>query len=215
MPATLRAILVASLLAPLSAWAQSGYSGAWVAWICPSGVERSSGQCSNFVLELMEKDGKLCGSHMFATAGAARIDEGGAPSLTADIDGGGGSSGGASGIAVSTLSPTPIRMRIELTLDNGALRWKRLDSPSGDYLLPLNARLTKSRSRTLLAPVFEQELRAACAYVFNTAADQAASNIPGSQGQGAPAAGAPAASAASATPGASSPPRLPSVPPLR
>lgn len=207
MPATLRAILVASLLAPLSAWAEAGYNGAWIAWICPSGVERSSGLCANFVLELMEKDGKLCGSHMFATAGAARIDEGGAPSLTADIDSRGS---GASGIAVSTLSPTPLRMRVELTLDNGALRWKRLDSPSGDHLLPLNARLTKSKSRTLLAPVFEQELRAACAHVFNSAAVQAASTIPGSQGQGVPAAGT-----GSTTPGVHSPPRLPSVPPLR
>lgn len=183
MSRRLAPILLACLLAPLHAGAQQGYGGAWVATICPSGADRNAGQCANFVLELMEKDGKVCGSHMYATAGAARIDEGAAPSLTADIAG-----DAATGVAVSTLASTPVRMRIELRLDNGALRWKRLESPAGDYLLPLNARLTRSRSRTLLAPVIEQELRAACNYVFNLAAVQSEPAIPGSQGQGVPAA---------------------------
>jgi hypothetical protein len=148
------------------------FDGAWVAWICPSGVERSSGQCANFVLELMEKDGKLCGAHMFATAGAARIDEGAAPSLIADV-----LNGSAAGIVISSLTASPIRMRVELTMDNGVLSWKRLESPPGDYLLPRNARLTKAKSRTLLAPVYEQELRAACSYVFNIAAREAADGV--------------------------------------
>lgn len=158
-------LLALALMSPAFASAHGEFEGAWVAAICPSGADRNAGECANFVLELMEKDGKLCGAHMFATAGAARIDEGTAPSLTADI-----ADGAATGIAVSSLTPTPIRMRITLTLDKGTLRWKRLDSPSGDTLLPLNARLVKARSRTLFAPLFEQELRAACTYVFNLAA---------------------------------------------
>jgi hypothetical protein len=188
----LPALFTAALLFPLPGLAHEDFNGAWVGWICPSGVERSSGQCANFVLELMEKEGKLCGSHMFAAAGAEQIEEGAAPSLTGDI-----ADGTATGTAISTFGAAPVRMRVELKLDNGALRWQRFDSPSGDYLLPKNARLTKSKSRTLFAPLFEQELRAACTYIFNLAAAQAAPALPGSQGQAAPA--APAAPSAPVT----------------
>lgn len=184
-PMRLSTFIFLLLLLPLPAFAHDDFNGAWVAWICPSGVERSSGQCANFVLELMEKEGKVCGSHMFASAGAEQIEEGAAPSLTADVD---AAAGAASGSAISNFGRSPVRMRVELKLDNGALRWKRLDSPSGEYLLPKNARLIKSKKRTLFAPLFEQELRAACTYVFNVAAAQAAAAaVPGSQGQAAPA----------------------------
>lgn len=175
-------ILSTVLLLPLPGLAAGDFNGAWVASICPSGAQRSAGECANFVLELMEKDGKLCGSHMFATAGAARIDEGAAPSLTADLV---ESGEGAAGTAVSNLSATPVRMRVELKLDKGALRWTRIDNPSGDHLLPKTARLKRSNKRTLFAPLFEQELRAACTYVFNLAAAQATTTGAGVQGRGA------------------------------
>ncbi|HVL75873.1 MAG TPA: hypothetical protein VM406_07640 [Noviherbaspirillum sp.] len=176
-----RHLFLAALLIP--SLAHADFNGAWVGWICPSGVERSSGQCANFVLELMEKDGTLCGTHMFATAGAERIDEGGAPSLTGEV-----TEAAASGVAVSTLGPQPVRVRVALRVDGNTLRWERLDNPSGETLLPKQARLTRSRSRTLFAPLFEQELRAACTYVFNLAAAAREPAIPGSAGEGAPAA---------------------------
>lgn len=140
------------------------FSGAWVAWLCPSGAQRDSGQCSNFVLELHQKEGQLCGAHFFATAGAARIDEGAAPSVIGDIE-----DGTATLVAISSRASPSVRVRVEMKKVNGMLQWQRLDSPSGDYLLPLNAKLTKSKSKTLFAPIFEQELKAACSSTFTMA----------------------------------------------
>lgn len=145
------------------------FSGAWVAWLCPQGVQRESGMCSNFVLELHQSGGKLCGAHFFATAGAARIDEGAAPSVTGDV-----ADGVASIVAISGRASPPVRVRAEMKMANGALQWQRLESPPGDYLLPLSTRLTRSRKKTLFAPVFEHELRAACSSAFTMAAENAA-----------------------------------------
>lgn len=145
------------------------FTGAWVAWLCPQGVQRESGKCSNFVLELHQKDGRLCGAHFFATAGAARIDEGAAPSLTGDV-----ADGVASIVAVSGRASPPVRVRAEMKMANGALQWQRLESPPGDYLLPLSTRLTRSKRKTLFAPVFEHELRAACSSAFTMDAENAA-----------------------------------------
>lgn len=158
------------LLAPaLPASAQSNdFSGAWVAWLCPNGVTRDSGKCSNFVLELHQKEGRLCGAHFFATAGASRVDEGAAPSITGEI-----ADDTASVITVSGRAVPPVRVRAEMRMVNGALQWKRLENPSGDYLLPMNTRLSRSRSKTLFAPVFEHELRAACSSAFTMAEERA------------------------------------------
>jgi hypothetical protein len=159
------------LLAPYaSVRADSGeFGGAWVAWLCPRGVERDSGKCSNFVLELHQKDGRLCGAHFFATAGAERIDEGAAPSLLGEIV-----DGTATVTATSGRTSPPLRLRVEMKIVNGVLRWQRLENPAGDYLLPMSTRLTRSRSKTLFAPLFEQELKATCASAFTIAAERAA-----------------------------------------
>ena len=145
------------------------FSGAWIAWLCPDGVQRDSGKCSNFVLELHQKDDRLCGAHFFSTAGAERIDEGMAPSVTGDIV-----DGTANVVAVSSRSNRPVRVRVEMKKANGGLVWLRLENPSGDYLLPQATRMTKSKSKTLFAPVFEQELKAACSSAFSMAAQNAA-----------------------------------------
>ncbi|HJV74506.1 MAG TPA: hypothetical protein VJ654_09815 [Noviherbaspirillum sp.] len=149
-----------------AAAADADFSGAWVAWLCPGETRRESGLCSNFVLELHQQENRLCGAHFFATAGAARVDEGGAPSLTGDIV-----NGIANIVVVSGRSTPPVRVRVEMKKVKGMLQWQRLDSPRGDYLMPLSTRLTKSRSKTLFAPVFEQELRAACSSAFTMAAE--------------------------------------------
>ncbi len=158
-PLTLAVLL---LLSPYSVAAgNDDFSGAWVAWLCPGEAQRDSGLCSNFVLELHQKENMLCGAHLFATAGAARVDEGAAPSVTGEI-----ADGVASIVVVSGRSAPPVRVRVEMRKVNGMLQWQRLESPRGDYLMPLATRLTKSRSRTLFAPVFEQELKAACSSAF-------------------------------------------------
>lgn len=151
----------------------SDFSGAWVAWLCPSGVQRDSGMCSNFVLELHQKDNRLCGAHFFSTAGAERIDEGMAPSLTGDVAG-----GVANVVAVSTRAARPVRVRVEMKKVNGALQWLRLETPAGDYLLPHSSRLTRSKSKTLFAPIFEQELKAACSSAFTMAAQNTPAGQP-------------------------------------
>jgi hypothetical protein len=162
------------------------FSGAWVAWLCPDGVQRDSGKCSNFVLELHQKDGKLCGAHFFSTAGAERIDEGAAPSVTGDIV-----DGTATVFAVSSRSGKPVRVRVEMKKTNAGLQWLRMENPAGDYLLPQATRLTKSKSKTLFAPVFEQELRAVCSSAFTMAAQQTVPPAPQATQETQPAAGAP------------------------
>lgn len=157
------------LLAPLPAFAADDFSGAWVAWICPNGVQRDSGKCSNFVLELHQKGDQLCGAHMFSTAGAERIDEGMAPSVLGEI-----SNDVATVVAMSTRTNPPVKVRVEMKKSNGMLHWVRLEHPKGDYLLPPATRLSKSKSKTLFAPVFEQELKAACSSAFTMAAEEAA-----------------------------------------
>lgn len=165
--ATFAALLLLVPFAPATA-AGSDFSGPWVAWLCPSGVTRDSGKCSNFVLELHQKDGKLCGAHMFSTAGAAQLDEGAAPSISGDIR-----DDTATVIAVSGRGTPPARIRAELKLANGMLQWQRLENPSGDYLFPMQTRMTRAKRKTLFAPVFEHELRAACLSMFTIAAEQA------------------------------------------
>lgn len=163
--ATFTALL---LLAPtMPAMAETdNFSGAWVAWLCPSGVTRDSGKCSNFVLELHQKDGRLCGAHFFATAGAAQVDEGAAPSIAGDIE-----NDTAAIVAIS--GRAPVRVKAEMKIVNGMLQWQRLENPSGDYLLPMSTRLTRSKSKTLFAPIFEHELKAACSSAFTMADERA------------------------------------------
>lgn len=185
---TLIALPLLAAIAP--AGAVDDFSGAWVAWICPNGVQRDSGKCANFVLELHQKDDRLCGAHFFSTAGAERIDEGMAPSVIGEI-----ADDTATVVAMSTRTVPPVKVRVEMKKANGTLQWLRLENPSGDYLLPQAARLSKSKSKTLFAPVFEQELRAACSSAFMMAAEHAATKakaaavaegLPPAEGQQAP-----------------------------
>jgi hypothetical protein len=147
--------------------ADSDFSGAWAVSICPAKAQRDPGKCSNFVIELFQKQNKLCGAHIFATAGAAQLDEGGAPSLTGTI----GDDGTASVMVESGRAAPPVKMRVELKLVNGLLQWRRLDNPEGDYLLPRTTQLTKSRHGTLFSPLFGQRLKAVCSAMSNAAAD--------------------------------------------
>ncbi len=152
------------------------FSGAWVAWLCPDGVQRDSGKCSNFVLELYQQDNKLCGSHFFSTAGADRVDEGQPPSVMGDIV-----DDAATVVAISSRSGKPVRGRVEMKRKNGNLQWLRLENSTGDDLLPQAATLTKSKSKTLLAPMFEQELKAVCSSAFTMATSHATPTPPAAE----------------------------------
>lgn len=140
------------------------FSGAWQGWLCPEGMQRDSGRCSTFVLELHQKEGRLCGTHTFSTADASRVDEGGVPSVSGEIKG-----DTAQVTVTSTFSRTPVTVRAELARTGSALQWQRLDAPRGDFLLPQKARLTRAKKKSLFAPVFEQELRAICLSAFTMA----------------------------------------------
>lgn len=158
LPAVLLAVLACR---PGLAGAQD-FSGSWTAWICPPGVASGPEKCSSFVLAMYQKGDRLCGSHLFATVGAHQIDEGGLPSLSGTV------SGTSAAIQVESVrDATPIRVKAELTLDQGRLRWHRLEDPPGEYLLPMSARLGKSRHASLFNPVFEQRLEAACWHLLN------------------------------------------------
>lgn len=156
-----------SLVFPSLVAAEGDYAGAWVATLCPAKEQPSSGKCSNFVLELLQQESRVCGAHVFATAGAAQMDEGPAPSVVGEV-----ASGTANGVVVSGRGTPPARLQVELALRDGALYWKRLDNPPGDHLLPRKAKLTRAKGKTLFAPFFMQELQAMCSLHFNAVRQQ-------------------------------------------
>jgi hypothetical protein len=138
--------------------AASDFSGVWTAAVCPNGVKYAPGKCSQFVLELFQKQDRVCGSHVFATASASMVDEGGAaPSITGSINEG--------TAAINLLSnrgraQQPVTGELKLTSDS--LHWKRTDKPGRDDLLPPAASFSRSRHKTLMNPVYAQQLSAAC-----------------------------------------------------
>lgn len=160
----LQLVSCCSLAGPVNG--DGDFNGAWTAWLCPSGGRYDPNTCSNFVLELFQKQGRLCGAHLFATAGAGRLDEGAAPSVDGTI-----ANGSATVVVVSGRGTSPVRVPVSLKIVNGVLQWRRLESPAGDYLLPLSTQLTRSRHATLFSAVFEQKLKAACSTVSSVAAE--------------------------------------------
>lgn len=160
------AFLLLLMLAPYSLAADSqDFAGVWTGWQCPSGLQPQSGKCANFVLELHQKQERLCGSHMFATAGATQVDEGSAPSITGMI-----ANGTASIIVESSGRKEPVQAKAELSIVKGKLFWKRLENPGGAYLLPQSMHLNRSRHGTLFTPTFEQQLKAVCSSMMNVPA---------------------------------------------
>jgi hypothetical protein len=138
------------------------FNGAWIAWLCPAGVQNDPVKCSTLVLELHQKQDRICGAHVFATAGATQLDEGPAPSIAGSV---------FNGIAIVSVESgrvtPPLKVQVEVKAMRGGLQWRRLDNPEGDYLLPLSARLSKSRHGSLFHPVFGQKLGAGCAAILN------------------------------------------------
>ena len=156
-------ILLALCLSSPAALAEAGagdLGGVWTGWQCPAGVRLDPGKCANFVLELFQKDGKLCGTHVYATAGASQMDEGGEmPSLIGEV------ADGAAAVTVQS-GRSPARIRAELKLANGRLQWRRLEG-EGDFLLPPAMQLTRSRHKSLRTPVLERQLRTAWFPIFS------------------------------------------------
>jgi hypothetical protein len=183
---------LAGLFAVAAASAQSAeFAGSWSAWICPAGAQPEGGKCSSFVLVLHQKQDKLCGTHVFATAGARAMDEGGVPSVSGTV------ADGTAGVVIESGRSSPgTKVPGELKAGSrSGLQWKRLENPKGDYLLPASAQFTKSRSGSMFSPVFEQRVKAACTAQLNAAVDAAPSAAP----PGPPA--SPASSASPAAPG--------------
>lgn len=184
------AALLAVLLFPFTTSAADGsmngneYNGAWTGWKCPAGIRPSSGKCASFVLLLYQKQDRVCGSHMYATAGASSLDEGGIPSFTGKL-----SNGAVDGMIESGLEPGR-RIHVELKLAGDRLQWKRLENPEGNYLLPVSMQMTRSKHGSLFHPVFEQQLSASCTASLNRALEanrqgpqQGAQGTQGAQGE--------------------------------
>ncbi|WP_040039460.1 hypothetical protein [Noviherbaspirillum autotrophicum] len=152
----------------------SDFSGVWTALVCPSGVKNDPARCGHFVLELFQKQDKLCGSHLIATPDAAQMDDGaggaggtgGGPTLTGTV-----AADKATVTVAGNRGASPAGVQAELTLGRGTLQWHRLDKPARNDLLPVNVRLTKSRAKTFLNPVFAQQLSAACSMISIQPAD--------------------------------------------
>jgi hypothetical protein len=167
-----RTALLPLFFCSASALAAADFNGAWVAWICPAGVQYDPIKCANLVLQLHQKQDKVCGAHVFATAGARQIDEGGAPSLTGTV------ADGSAAVSVESGRAAQLKVQVELKMTRGGLQWRRVENPEGDYLLPLSAQLTKSKHGSLLHPVFAQKLEASCAAVLNQSSAPAPSAAP-------------------------------------
>lgn len=162
--ARLYAIPFAALCLPLVCQAAGAdFSGAWTGWSCPPGARPSSGKCASFVLTLYQKEDQVCGSHLYATAGAGSLDEGGIPSFVGAVSGDAVDGIIESGRAAGT------RIRVELKMTGDRLQWKRLESPDADYLLPNSMLLTKAKRGNMLHPVFAQRLSATCAATLDRA----------------------------------------------
>lgn len=159
-----RFLLLLSFAAVLpAAHADGNFAGVWTAAVCPRGVAAEQGNCAQFVLELFQKQNKVCGAHVFATAGASMVDEAenpSMPSVSGDVE-----DDTATVSVTSSRSKVPRGVQAELKLSHGMLLWKRLDKPGRDELIPPAARFTRSRHKTLMAPVFAQQLSAACSLV--------------------------------------------------
>jgi hypothetical protein len=163
----LSTVLILASLHPVSLAFANDFSGVWTGWQCPPGQSPQSGRCANLVLELHQRQDRVCGSHIFATAGATHIDEGNAPSITGSI----GGNGIASVVVESTGLRQPVQASVELSLVKGKLQWKRLDQPGGTYILPQTMHLTRSKHGTLFTPTFEHQLKAVCSTVSGMPSD--------------------------------------------
>jgi|GEM_PF-2943804 len=153
---------------PGASFAAAGadFSGAWTGWSCPAGVRPSSGKCASFVLSLYQKEDQVCGSHLYATAGASSLDEGGMPSFTGTI-----ANDVVEGVVASGRSPGT-RLRVELKMSGDRMQWRRLENPDADYLLPDAMQLVKAKRGKMFHPVFEQRLSATCMATLNRALEE-------------------------------------------
>jgi uncharacterized protein YecT (DUF1311 family) len=140
---------------------QPTFAGGWTAWMCPPGAAHDPEHCASFEIFLYEKEGQLCGAHIFATANATRLDEGGAPSIIGKLNG-----PEADMIAQSGRSDPPVRMRVRMSLAKNGLHWKMVgmepsQGGSGEYLIPEDVWL-HSTFEHVFSEEFATELKTAC-----------------------------------------------------
>jgi len=134
----------------------SRFEGSWSVWLCPAGVAQSADNCARFELYIYESNGELCGAHAFASAGASRVDEGSAPSIVGKV------AGYSADVAITSgRADPPVTLHARLTRSGTRLRWKRLDAPLGDYLIPEDVWLSRNKG-PLFSSDFAYELRKAC-----------------------------------------------------
>lgn len=167
----MRLPLLLSLLAPLTTFAASAFpgpfTGAWTGHVCPLAGMNDLSRCSSFFLQLYQKNGRLCGTHLFATAGAKQMDEGGTPSILAQLE-----DRSARGEVESTRASPAMRIPVTLLVEAGELRWQRTENPPGDYLLPRSITLTRSQKGSMLSASFEQRLAASCSAYLDMPQDK-------------------------------------------
>jgi hypothetical protein len=163
-------VVLALFCTPLLCAAAEPFSGAWIAWLCPAGTAYDPGRCSNLVIELYQKQDRVCGAHVFATAGAGQLDEGSAPSVSGSI------SNGIALVSVESGRVPGLKVSVEIRPARNGMQWRRLDSPEGNHLLPPTAHLSKSRHGSLFNPVFAQKLEASCSQMLNVPAAPASTD---------------------------------------
>ena len=115
------------------------FTGAWSDISCP---ENEGSRCGGgFVLYLVQKGDRICGTHFSSSLGAGQLDEGGPRSVT------GKSKGSTALVSITSgRDKSVFEARIEIT--KKSIRWKRLKQLTlGDLdqsLIPEEAQLKKT-----------------------------------------------------------------------
>ncbi|MDB5796845.1 MAG: hypothetical protein JWP36_747 [Paucimonas sp.] len=161
------------LLVAGPAFASADLNGSWSGMICPQPGVGDASRCASFTLRLYQKQDRICGTHLFATAGARQMDEGGMPSIMAKASG-----DAINGTVESQRVSPAIRIPVTLSLAGTELRWQRTENPPGDYLLPHSMILTRSRQGGILSPLSEQRLSAACSTFLDLPPENAKAPAP-------------------------------------
>ncbi len=165
-------------LFPLVQAAQSDWDGAWTGYVCPQGSAVNPARCASLYLRLYSRNARVCGSHVFASAGAREMDEGGTPSIIASVQ-----DKLARGTVQSIRATPALSIQLSMQLEDQALRWQLGGNPDGDYLLPRSLALTRSKQGGMLSPMFEQRLAASCAAYLDMPVNNTGPTKPPSAGR--------------------------------
>jgi len=132
-----RSLIVASLLArcSLAMAAEAPFSGGWSIDIRTPSERKQNAECGNATFTLVQDRDHIAGSHVMATAGCGRVNEGGDGTVKGIVV-------GSTAVLVVTSGRNGAIAMGTATLQGGLLHWRTIDEvkpgePPGDSSLIL------------------------------------------------------------------------------